>query len=111
MDLKGIDEKTVEKVGEEGYFTREKKQDKKGEEAFFKQGEKPEVRILTDPQTRQLVVIDIALADLVASAEEESRQRACHRPEGRGQGVIVQHQAGPRFEGVSPEHIQPTQWR
>lgn len=43
VDLKGIDQKTVEKVGGEGYFTREKKQDKKGEEAFFKQGEKPEV--------------------------------------------------------------------
>ena len=43
VELKGIDEQTVEKVGEEGYFTREKKQDKAGEEAFFKQGEKPEV--------------------------------------------------------------------
>ncbi|KAL8967599.1 MAG: hypothetical protein Q9183_002838 [Haloplaca sp. 2 TL-2023] len=43
VDLKGIDQKTVEKVGEEGYFAREKKQDKSGEEAFFKQGEKPEV--------------------------------------------------------------------
>lgn len=43
VDLKGIDEKIVEKVGGEGYFSREKKQDKKGEEAFFKQGEKPEV--------------------------------------------------------------------
>ncbi|KAL8687048.1 MAG: hypothetical protein Q9218_006672 [Villophora microphyllina] len=42
VDLKGIDEKVVEKVGEEGYFTREKKNDKVGEEAFFKQGEKPE---------------------------------------------------------------------
>ena len=47
VDLKGIDDKTVEKVGEEGYFTREKKQEKKGEEAFFKQGEKPEVRSYT----------------------------------------------------------------
>lgn len=47
VELKGIDEKTVEKVGEEGYFTREKKQDKKGEEAFFKQGEKPEVGFRT----------------------------------------------------------------
>lgn len=46
MDLKGIDEKVVEKVGEEGYFTREKKNDKVGEEAFFKQGEKPEVSFL-----------------------------------------------------------------
>lgn len=43
VDLKGIDEKTLEKVGQDGYFTREKKQDKSGEEAFFKQGEKPEV--------------------------------------------------------------------
>lgn len=45
VDLKGIDEKVVEKVGEEGYFTREKKNDKVGEEAFFKQGEKPEVSL------------------------------------------------------------------
>lgn len=44
VELKGVDEKTVEKAGAEGYFTREKKQDKNGEEAFFKQGEKPEVR-------------------------------------------------------------------
>ena len=43
VDLKGIDEKVVEKVAEEGYFTREKKTDNVGEEAFFKQGEKPEV--------------------------------------------------------------------
>lgn len=45
VDLKGIDEKTVEKVGEEGYFTREKKGETSGEEAFFKQGEKPEVSL------------------------------------------------------------------
>lgn len=45
VELKGIDGKTVEKVAEDGYFTREKKQDKSGEEAFFKQGEKPEVRV------------------------------------------------------------------
>lgn len=43
MDLKGIDEKVVEKVGEEGYFTRDKAENKKGEEQFFAQGEKPEV--------------------------------------------------------------------
>lgn len=43
VELKGVDEETVEKVGKEGYFTREKKQEKSGEEAFFKQGEKPEV--------------------------------------------------------------------
>lgn len=43
VDLKGIDEKVVEKVGEEGYFTRDKAENKKGEEQFFAQGEKPEV--------------------------------------------------------------------
>ena len=46
VELKGIDEKVVEKVGAEGYFTREKKGETSGEEAFFKQGEKPEVSIL-----------------------------------------------------------------
>ena len=40
VDLTGIDEKTVEKVGSSGYFTKEKKtQQQKGEEAFFKQAE------------------------------------------------------------------------
>ena len=38
-----MNEKVVTKVGEEGYFTREKVQQKKGEEQFFSQGEKPEV--------------------------------------------------------------------
>lgn len=44
VDLKGVDQKTLEKVSEPSYFTREKAEQKKGEEAFFKQGEKPEVR-------------------------------------------------------------------
>lgn len=44
--MKGIDEKVVEKVGEEGYFTRDKPTKKTGEEQFFKQGEKPEVSLL-----------------------------------------------------------------
>lgn len=43
VELKGVDEKVIEKVGEEGYFTRDKAQQKKGEEQFFSQGEKPEV--------------------------------------------------------------------
>lgn len=43
VELSGIDSETVEKVGKEGYFAREKKSEKAGEEAFFKQGEKPEV--------------------------------------------------------------------
>jgi large subunit ribosomal protein L6e len=43
VDLKGIDQKVVDKVGGAEYFAREKKDKKPGEEAFFKQGEKPEV--------------------------------------------------------------------
>ena len=43
VDLKGIDEKVMDKVGEEGYFTRDKAENKKGEDQFFAQGEKPEV--------------------------------------------------------------------
>ena len=42
VGLAGIDEATLEKVGGEGYFTREKKKAKADEESFFKQGEKPE---------------------------------------------------------------------
>ena len=43
LELKGVDSKTVEKVGADGYFTADKKKEKAGEEAFFKQNEKPEV--------------------------------------------------------------------
>src|SRR5690606_6883079 len=48
VDLKGVDQKTLEKVSEADYFTKDKKAEKeqKGEEAFFKHGEKPEVRPL-----------------------------------------------------------------
>ena len=47
VELKGLDSKTIDKVSEKGYFTEGKSKDKKGEEAFFKQGEKPEVSILS----------------------------------------------------------------
>ena len=46
IELKGIDEKTVEKAAGEGYFTRDKAQKKTGEEQFFSQGEKPEVGLV-----------------------------------------------------------------
>lgn len=47
VGLDGLDEKTLEKVGEEGYFTREKKKAKSDEDSFFKQGEKPEASSLS----------------------------------------------------------------
>lgn len=45
VELKGIDEKVVEKASQPEYFgtSKERTERKKGEEAFFKQGEKPEV--------------------------------------------------------------------
>ncbi|KAI9774463.1 MAG: hypothetical protein M1835_006035 [Candelina submexicana] len=61
VDLSGIDDKTVEKVGSEGYFTREKKQDKKGEEAFFKQGEKPEKKKPSSSRASDQKAVDKAL--------------------------------------------------
>ena len=40
VSLDGIDKATVDKVGGEDYFTRDRKADKKGsEEAFFNQGQ------------------------------------------------------------------------
>jgi len=45
VELKGIDEKVVEKVGEEGYFAREKASKKTGEDQFFGQGEQGEVSL------------------------------------------------------------------
>ena len=46
VDLGGVDKKVVDKVSQEGYFTKDKKSQKseKSEDSFFKQGTKPEVR-------------------------------------------------------------------
>jgi len=58
VELKGIDDKVVEKIAEEGYFTRDKPTQKHGEEQFFKQGEKPEVSIIYLFQQRAIRTID-----------------------------------------------------
>lgn len=55
VDVKDLDEKTLEKLSEESYFTREKKSGKKGEEEFFKQGEKPEVICASPADTTECV--------------------------------------------------------
>ena len=50
VDLKGVDEKVLDKVSQDGYFEKDKKSQKeKSEEAFFKQGQKPEVTRLPSP--------------------------------------------------------------
>ncbi|KAL9109361.1 MAG: hypothetical protein Q9227_005991 [Pyrenula ochraceoflavens] len=62
VDLSGIDGKTVEKVGEEGYFTRDKVAQKKAtEEAFFKQGEKPEKKKIASGRATDQKNVDKAL--------------------------------------------------
>ena len=44
VDLKGLDQKVIEKVAAPDYFTKDKASEKKkSEDAFFKQGDKPEV--------------------------------------------------------------------
>jgi large subunit ribosomal protein L6e len=63
VDLKGVDAKTLEKVSEPDYFTREKKadQEKKGEEAFFKHGEKPEKKKVASARATDQKAIDQSL--------------------------------------------------
>ncbi|KAI9839897.1 MAG: hypothetical protein M1819_000089 [Sarea resinae] len=61
VDLSGIDSQTVEKVGSEGYFARDKKAEKKGEEAFFKQGEKPEKKKPSSTRAADQKAVDKAL--------------------------------------------------
>ncbi|KAI9766103.1 MAG: hypothetical protein M1840_006810 [Geoglossum simile] len=62
VDLKGIDQKTVEKVACEGYFAREKgKRGKQGEEEFFKQGEKPEKKKPSSTRASDQKAVDKAL--------------------------------------------------
>ena len=62
VDLKGIDEKTIEKAGGEGYFTREKKEQKKAsEEAFFKQGEGKEKKKVESGRAKDQKAVDKGL--------------------------------------------------
>jgi large subunit ribosomal protein L6e len=66
IDLKGIDEKVLEKVAGADYFTKDKASEKKkSEEAFFKQGEQPEVG-------RHIRTLVVGLTDKL-SIEEASR--------------------------------------
>ncbi|OXV09467.1 hypothetical protein Egran_02776 [Elaphomyces granulatus] len=61
VDLKGVDEKTLEKVSTPDYFTKEKNKEKKSEEAFFQQGEKAEKKKVTSARASDQKAIDQAL--------------------------------------------------
>ena len=78
VGLDGIDEKTLEKVGEEGYFTREKKKAKSDEDSFFKQGEKPEA----SPPSFQEVAFGGVYPLIPFIVEEENYKRSRKRSKG-----------------------------
>lgn len=67
VDVKGIDEKTLEKVSGDSYFVREggKKDKGKSEEAFFKQGEKPEKKKPASARAQDQKSIDKALLSAI----------------------------------------------
>ncbi|KAF1990742.1 60S ribosomal protein L6 [Aulographum hederae CBS 113979] len=61
VDLKGIDDKTIDKVSGDSYFAREKRDKKTGEEAFFKQGEKAEKKEIDSSRVEDQKAVDKAL--------------------------------------------------
>ena len=102
MDLKGIDEKVVDKVGEEGYFTRDKVQNKKGEDQFFAQGEKPEVmgNYIANLQREKFL-----FADLIVASEKEDYLRSRQRPKSCRPCLIDEHQERAIFDRVLREFV------
>jgi large subunit ribosomal protein L6e len=61
VDLKGVDEKVIEKASQDGYFTKDKAAHKPGEDAFFKQGEKPEKKETSKDRVEDQKAVDKAL--------------------------------------------------
>ncbi|KAI9713801.1 MAG: hypothetical protein M1820_000531 [Bogoriella megaspora] len=61
IDLSGVDQKVVDKVGSKEYFARDKKDKKTGEDAFFKQGEKPEKKQIDSSRVEDQKAVDKAL--------------------------------------------------
>ncbi|EFE43352.1 hypothetical protein TRV_01912 [Trichophyton verrucosum HKI 0517] len=69
VKLTGLDEKTLEKVSQPGYFTAGKSTEKKGEEAFFKQGEAPEKKKTTSERASDQKAVDSALLATIKKEE------------------------------------------
>ncbi|EGD98272.1 60S ribosomal protein L6-B [Trichophyton mentagrophytes] len=69
VKLTGLDEKTLEKVSQPGYFTAGKSTEKKGEEAFFKQGEAPEKKKITSERASDQKAVDSALLATIKKEE------------------------------------------
>lgn len=74
VDINGIDQKTVDKVGGEGYFARDKKADKKGsEEAFFNQGEKAQKKQVSSDRAEDQKKVDKALLAAIKKVPDMSQ--------------------------------------
>ena len=74
VDIGGIDQKTVDKVGGEGYFARDKKADKKGsEEAFFNQGEKAQKKQISSDRAEDQKKVDKALLAAIKKVPDMSQ--------------------------------------
>ncbi|RMJ24796.1 60S ribosomal protein L6 [Aspergillus sp. HF37] len=69
VDIKGVDQKAVEKASAPEYFTKEKSNEKKSEEAFFKQGEKPEKKKVASARASDQKAID---QSILANIKKES---------------------------------------
>lgn len=66
VDLKGVEDKTLEKISEPNYFTKERKSEKaKTEEAFFKQGETPEKKKPTSARASDQKSVDKPLLSTI----------------------------------------------
>ncbi|KAI9669866.1 MAG: hypothetical protein M1831_006901 [Alyxoria varia] len=67
VDLGGVDKKVVDKVSQDGYFTKDKKSQKaeKSEEAFFKQGTKPEKKQISSERAQDQKAVDKALVTTI----------------------------------------------
>lgn len=61
VDLKGVDQKVLDKASEDGYFTSDKATRKPGEDSFFKQGEKPEKKETSKDRVADQKAVDKAL--------------------------------------------------
>lgn len=62
IDVSGIDKSTIDKVGGENYFSRDKKSDKKGSEAaFFAQGGEQKKKEVSKDRAEDQKKVDQAL--------------------------------------------------
>lgn len=73
VDISGVDNKLLDKVSEEDYFTKGKESRGKGEEDFFKQGEKPQKKEIDSSKVDDQKAVDKAIMANVRKVENLSQ--------------------------------------